>query len=157
MEHGGKADDRGRFFDHAAHCGLSVISVSDDLGERPVVADGAGKDERNVIFDTAVHDSVINLVVVNKLCDGTAFSYAVDDVKMIVMSVGLGFLCIDILSEGSVEHSAFQIVGRKCVSGHQTIYIAVFNHGLHGASCIRVKRERRSHDPYDISVVFLVF
>src|SRR5699024_2737924 len=138
-------------------CSLSFIGITDHFRERTIVTDGAREDERNVIFYAAVHDTIVDIIVVDKLSDGTALSYPVDDIQVIIMSVWLGFLCVDILPESSVEHSPLKIVSCQGISRHQTVHVSVFHHRLHSASCVRIEGKGRSHYPENISVFFFIF
>ena len=157
MEHGGKADNGGRPLHHTAHGGLAVVGVPDHFRKGTVVADGTGEDKGNIIFHAAVHDPIVDVVILDELRDGAAPSYPVDHIQVVVVPVRLGSLGVDILSQGSVEHGPFQVVGGKCVPRHEPVYITVLDHCLHGASGVSVKGKCGSHDPEDVSVFFFVF
>ena len=76
---------------------------------------------------------------------------------MVVVAVGMGSLRVDILPQSRVEHGAFQVVGGQRVPGHETVYISVLHHGLHGSSGVSVERKGRSHNPENVSVFSFVF
>ena len=57
---------------------LRCVGISEDLGQGTVVTDRSGKDEGNIIFDNAVHNTIVDLVICNKTEDGTAGSNLVD-------------------------------------------------------------------------------
>ena len=156
MEHGGKANDRRAFFHELSHFTLALISISDDLGKRPIVADGAREDKRDVIFDRTVHNAVVNLVVVDKLRNRAAGAHFVDYVQMVVVSVRVRFLRVDILPERGVQQRALEIVRRERVSGQQTVRIAVFDQFLHCPARVIVERERRPHDPQNVPVLLFI-
>ena len=156
MEHGGKTNDRRAFFHKLSHFTLALVSISDDLGKRPIVADRAGEDKRDVIFDRTVHNAVVNLVVVDKLRNRAAGAHFVDYVQMVVVSVRVRFLRVDILPERGVQQRALQIVRRERVSGQQTVRIAVFDQLLHRPARVIVKGKCGSHDPEDVPVLLFV-
>ena len=156
MEHRGKADDRCGFFDQLPHGALAAVGVADDLGQRAVVADGAGQDERHVVLYDAVDDAVVDVIVLDELRDRAAAAHLVDDVQMVIVAVGLGLLRIDILTERGVQQRAFQIVRGKGIAGHEAVCVAVFDQRLHGSSGVLVKGKRGAHDPEDIAVLLLI-
>ena len=109
-----------------------------------------------MIFDDAVHNAVVDFIVVNKLPDRAAGAHFVDHVQMVVVSVRVRFLRVDILPERGVQQRALQIVRRERVSGQQTVRIAVFDQFLHCPARVIVKGKCGPHDPENVSVLLFV-
>ena len=58
-----------------------------------------------------VHDAVINVVVLDKLRDGTTVSNVIDHIQMMIVTVRVASLGIDILSQSCIQKGTFQIMG----------------------------------------------
>src|SRR5699024_9457481 len=104
MKHSSQADYCCSLFHHLPHGRLSLIGVSNDFRQGAVVPDRASQYKGDFIFYTTVHNAVINLIVFNELRNGATSSHPVDHIQMIIMAVGVGFLGVNILSQGGVEH-----------------------------------------------------
>ena len=155
MQHGGQTDDGGGLLDQPAHGGRALVHVAVDLRQRAVVADGAGQYEGNAVFDDAVHDAVVDVVVFDEAGNGAAAAHLVDHVQMVVMAVGLGFLGVDVLAQRGVEQRTLQIVGRQRVSGQQPLRVARVHQRLHRPPRVVVEGERGAHHPQHVAAVGL--
>ena len=109
-----------------------------------------------MVLHTAVYDTVVNVIILYELWNGSASSDLVDYVQMVVMAIGLGYLGIDILPQGSVQQRPLQVMGCQGIACHQPMGVTVVNERLHGCPCIRVKGKRRSHDPDNIAVLLFM-
>ena len=69
-----------------------LISAADYLRQGPVVPYGTGQHHRHMVLHTAVYDTVVNVIILYELRNGSASSGLVDYVQMVVMAIGLGYL-----------------------------------------------------------------
>ena len=147
MEHGSQTDNTGGFFYKLSHGPLACISVSDHLRHRTVITDRSRQYKRNLLLYTAVYDPIVDFVIFNELGDRSAPADPVDHVQMVIMAIGHGNLGIVILSQGRMEESPLQIMGRQRISSHQSMGIPILHKRLHRFSDIMIKGKCRSHDP----------
>lgn len=114
------ADDGGGFFDtfrmafapHKRRCippGAAVIP------------NGAYQHKGDLFFHAAVNNTVANTFLFDESRDGSIQPYSVYGVDMIVVTIGLGFLRVDILAKGCLAVSGLQVMGGQSVSSQQGI------------------------------------
>ena len=116
-----------------AHGVLSGIDVCQHRRQRPVVPDGARQYVRDAVPFAGVQNAVFDLLRFQKGGNRSVEPHPVDGVQMVVVPVGLTFLRVDVLPQGSVEVGCLQIMGGQRIPGQQGIHIAI-HHEL-GEGC----------------------
>lgn len=144
MKRGGHANDGGGFFDTFPHGVLPLINVAVYLRERPVIPNGAYQYKGDLFFHAAVNNTVANAFLFDESRDGSVQPYPVYGVDMIVVTVGLGFLRVDILAKGCLAVSGLQVMGGQSVSSQQGIDITVLHQFGKSGSGIVVKSAGRA-------------
>ena len=156
MEHRRHADDGRCAADLVAHGVLGRIDIAVDRRQRAVVADGAAEHIGNAALFAAVDDAVVDVFVLDEICDAAVIAHAVDGVKMMIVAVRHGALRVDVLPERRLKVGRLQIVCGQRVARQNGVNIAVFDQLGHGRAGVMVKGEGRTHDPDDLAVVTLV-
>ena len=153
MQHGRKADNRRGAADFIAHAVLRCVYVADDLGERPVVTDGARQHIRDAVFLAAADDAVFRFLILQKLGNSTVSANPVDGIQMVVVPVRLQGLRIDVLPQRCLQIGRLEVVRCKCIPCEEGMDITVRNQFGKGLSRIVVESEGRTGNPNDFPVL----
>ena len=157
MKHSRHADHSCCLTNHPTHSICRFINVTYNFWKRSIITNGSSKNNRYFIFYTAADDSIIQIVLFNKLRNGATSAYFIANIQMIIMSVRQRSLCINVLTKCCMKKCAFQVMCSKGISCHNSLCIAIFDQKLHRSSCICIKSKCRSHDPDNISMFFFIF
>ncbi len=79
--------------------------------------------------------------------------HPVDGIQMVVVPVGLTFLRVDVLPQGSVEVGCLQIMGGQRVARQHGMDKAACDEPGEGVACVVVKGEGGPHHPDHLAVV----
>ena len=80
----------------------------------------------------------------------------VQHIQVVIVSVGLGLLGIDVLTQGGVQQRALQVVGTQGVARQQTVAVAVVDQACMAFRAPSSKAKEGAHDPHDVAVILLV-
>ena len=74
-------------FEFGPHRFLRLDRVGDDVGQRPVIADGTGEDKIDVVFHAGVHDAALEQTARDGLPDPAGSANGVDRAHMILRAL----------------------------------------------------------------------
>ena len=125
------------------HGVLGFIDVSYYRRQRTIIPDGAGQHIGYALLMAGINNAVGDVLVFQKRGDGAVEPNPVDGVQMVIVTVGLIFLGIDILSQGGFQVGGLQVMGRQRVACQYRVGVSVLNQLGKSAAGIVVKGEGR--------------
>ena len=156
MQLRGHAQDGRRLAHLCAHGVLRAVDIAIHLGQRAVVADGAGQHERHAAAHAGVHDAVPDAVGVEEGRNGAAGAHLVEHVDVVVVPVGRGALRVDVLAQRRAQQPGLQVVGGQGIARQQRMAVAALDQDAHGAARIGVKRAGGAEHPQDAAMLALM-
>ncbi len=86
MQGGGDHEGEADAADVLAHLLLGFEHIGDDFGQRAVVADAAGQDERDAVADAFIHDAAFQDSLGNRGFDAALAAHGVDGAQVMLVA-----------------------------------------------------------------------